>query len=64
MTRSLVTISAVLIAVMAIVVGAGGFEPPTSTLSVLRSNQLSYAPLMRGPFPLKGRRKYSTLVGF
>ncbi len=27
--------------------GAPGFEPGTSTLSVLRSNQLSYAPLLR-----------------
>ena|GEM_PF-5111873 len=25
-------------------VGGGGLEPPTSTLSVLRSNQLSYSP--------------------
>ena len=27
-------------------VGLGGFEPPTSPLSGVRSNQLSYRPLM------------------
>ncbi len=47
MTTSLVMISAVLIALMTMVVGVGGFEPPTSTLSVLRSNQLSYTPELR-----------------
>jgi hypothetical protein len=26
-------------------VGSGGLEPPTSSLSVTRSNQLSYEPL-------------------
>ena len=36
------TIIAVLCAIM---VGTGRFELPTSRLSVVRSNQLSYAPL-------------------
>ena len=30
-----------------IVVGRGGFEPPTSALSELRSNRLSYRPLSK-----------------
>jgi hypothetical protein len=30
-------------------VGLGGFEPPTSPLSGVRSNQLSYRPNFRGP---------------
>ena len=29
------------------VVGLGGFEPPTSPLSGVRSNQLSYRPMGR-----------------
>jgi hypothetical protein len=28
----------------AVVVGVGGFEPPASSLSGMRSNQLSYTP--------------------
>ena len=30
------------------VVGLGGFEPPTSPLSGVRSDQLSYRPVYRG----------------
>ena len=30
-----------------LLVGSGGFEPPTSALSVLRSNQLSYDPVRK-----------------
>ncbi len=30
--------------ILACSMGEGGLEPPTSTLSVLRSNQLSYSP--------------------
>ena len=30
-------------------VGLGGFEPPTSPLSGVRSNQLSYRPNFLGP---------------
>ena len=41
-----------LIAVLcAIMVGTGRFELPTSRLSVVRSNQLSYAPVT---YPLEG----------
>ena len=29
-------------------VGRGGFEPPTSRLSGVRSNQLSYRPISKG----------------
>ena len=36
----------------AIMVGTGRFELPTSRLSVVRSNQLSYAPEMRYKFTL------------
>ena len=32
-------------------VGLGGFEPPTSPLSGVRSNQLSYRPKVRGATP-------------
>lgn len=35
-------------------VGAGGFEPPTSSLSEKRSNQLSYAPIIS----MEKREKY------
>ena len=31
------------------VVGLGGFEPPTSPLSGVRSNQLSHRPMRRSP---------------
>ncbi len=31
------------------VVGLGGFEPPTSPLSGVRSNQLSYRPMVGTP---------------
>ena len=45
------------------VVGLGGIEPPTSPLSGVRSNQLSYRPgtfirtdnLLRAPAPRQGR---------
>ena len=42
-------------------VGLGGFEPPTSPLSGVRSNQLSYRPVVAssapgGPEPLSRRR--------
>ena len=30
-------------------VGRGGLEPPTSALSELRSNQLSYRPMLEIP---------------
>ena len=42
-------------------VGLGGVEPPTSPLSGVRSNQLSYRPLLKGscvglaPFSVKER---------
>ncbi len=32
------------IQLQAVMVGLGGFEPPTSPLSGVRSNQLSYRP--------------------
>ena len=31
------------------VVGLGGLEPPTSSLSGMRSNRLSYRPRLAGP---------------
>src|SRR5262249_14690486 len=34
--------------VMGVTVGLGGIEPPTSALSVLRSNRLSYSPALTG----------------
>ena len=38
------TVAGALKAFSAAVVGQGGFEPPTSPLSGVRSNQLSYRP--------------------
>ena len=34
--------------VFGLLVGLGGFEPPTSRLSGVRSNQLSYRPVLTG----------------
>ena len=39
------------------VVGTGRFELPTSRLSVVRSNQLSYAPLAVANFNFKFKKK-------
>ena len=33
-------------------VGPSGLEPPTSRLSVVRSSQLSYGPVLKGIYPL------------
>ena len=38
-------------------VGTGRFELPTSRLSVVRSNQLSYAPLAVANFNFKFKKK-------
>ena len=50
------------------VVGTSGFEPPTSRLSGVRSNHLSYAPISSGgdeedrtPDPLRARQVLSQL---
>ncbi len=40
-------------------VGLGGFEPPTSPLSGVRSNQLSYRPKLRACSSQKRRTKMS-----
>ena len=37
-------------------VGLGGFEPPTSRLSGGRSNQLSYRPAPNAPLPRNGQQ--------
>ena len=49
-------------------VGTSGFEPPTSRLSGVRSNHLSYAPISSGgdeedrtPDPLRARQVLSQL---
>ena len=49
-------------------VGTSGFEPPTSRLSGVRSNHLSYAPISSGgdeedrtPDPLRARQVLSKL---
>ena len=49
-------------------VGSSGFEPPTSRLSGVRSNHLSYAPISSGgdeedrtPDPLRARQVLSQL---
>ena len=36
-----------------IMVGRGGLEPPTSRLSGVRSNHLSYRPILQGSCALK-----------
>ena len=48
--------------------GSSGFEPPTSRLSGVRSNHLSYAPISSGgdeedrtPDPLRARQALSQL---
>ena len=38
-------------------VGTGRFELPTSRLSVVRSNQLSYAPLAVATYNVKFKKK-------
>src|SRR3954467_11990886 len=42
-------------------VGLGGLEPPASSLSGMRSNQLSYRPQCCGTAFRHGRRDYTTL---
>jgi hypothetical protein len=37
-----------------IMVGRGGLEPPTSRLSGVRSNHLSYRPILTGVVRFKG----------
>jgi hypothetical protein len=43
-------------------VGLGGLEPPTSRLSGVRSNQLSYKPLSRQLIDFVWRRQMSKLL--
>ena len=44
------------------VVGLGGLEPPTSSLSGMRSNRLSYRPRLAGA-PGRGARPWRTPPG-
>ena len=49
-----------------LVVGLGGFEPPTSPLSGVRSNQLSYRPILASfdsVFPLNNQQSYRVEKG-
>ena len=53
---------------LALLVGSSGLEPPTSRLSGVRSNHLSYAPISSGgdeedrtPDPLRARQVLSQL---
>ena len=46
--RALAVSPAVLAAFLGRLVGSSGFEPPTSRLSGVRSNQLSYEPILGG----------------
>ena len=43
-------------------VGLSGLEPPTSRLSGVRSNQLSYKPIARQP-PTFPRRLQRSIIG-
>ena len=45
---------------MVCVVGLGGLEPPTSRLSGVRSNQLSYKPILKS-FDFSGDEEIRTL---
>ena len=54
--------------IVQILVGSSGLEPPTSRLSGVRSNHLSYAPISSGgdeedrtPDPLRARQVLSQL---
>ena len=42
-------------------VGLSGLEPPTSRLSGVRSNRLSYKPMLRQPPALPCRLQHSTI---